>query len=560
MGGMRKLVLCVTALLAISCGEVVSTPTDTEPDPCATGTCECTAATEAADCGAHQFCNVAETGRTCECVAGYTEGVNGCVWTGSMRDTAFKEQAAWQPVNGALMNPTAVGGVDPGEASFLPSALCNLAHVKQDVLMPTFAKAEPLVLELSYKNQIDFNQFDRALMGVSFGGNWSPFPNFGDNQFHSVRICLPEGAYAPGSTTGAGAPVTFAFGPYLQPDRCPNSTVTNFAVDHAAIVAANAGECGTTPGQGVNFDAEGMGGWTFTTSGASSGGFAAGIGASGSRAARINLTNRCDGASMSTTINVPLVASPALEMFVGASAGASASISVGGLLSMTPFDTVPAGTTSRTLKVCLPPAMRGQVMSLAFALSGGSGLCADVLNHQLFADNVRVIDDPTCDARDGLTNGGLEQGGAVLGASSSQDLAISVARVGSTPGQAHAGTRYFSLESYRRCSGASYTVMPLVPAPSGGAGPALKFFANVGVNADASTFVSGRGLMTQTLTEGGGYRAYTVCLNPLNAGRPQLVSFSHDGGSGTCNNTGYGQQLAFVDDITVTTDPTCPAQ
>ena len=561
MGVMSKLVLCAVAMLAVSCGEVVDTPTDTEVDPCATGTCECTAATEDADCGAHEYCNVSATGRTCDCAAGYTSGVNGCVWTGSMRDTSFSMQNVWQPVNGALMNPTAVGSVDPGEASFLPSALCSLAHVKQAVDMPTFAKAEPLVLELTYKNAIDFQMFfDQVLMGVSFGGGWSPFPNFSDANFHSVRICLPEGAYAPRGTTGAGAPVTFAFGPFQQPDRCPMSSVTNFAVDHAAIVAANAGECGAMPGQGVNFDAEGTGGWTFTTSGSSSGGFASGVGASGSRAARINLAGRCEAARMETTINVPAVANPAIDMFVGATAGARGTISFGGLFSMPLFDSIPAVTTTRTLHMCLPPALRGQTMNVQFFASGGSGACADVLNNQVFADNVRVVDDPTCDSRDNFVNPGFEQGTQPWGASGSQSTSTSAAIIRSAAGQAHGGTKYLALESYGRCTNSAYTMLPVVPSPSGGAGPALKFFAKVGANPDASTFVSSRGAPTQTLTEGGAYLPYTFCLNPLYAGRPQTVFLSHSGGSGLCDNSNYVQQNAFIDDITVTTDPTCPAQ
>ena len=53
---------------------------------------------------------------------------------------------------------------------------------------------------------------------------------------------------------------------------------------------------------------------------------------------------------------------------------------------------------------------------------------------------------------------------------------------------------------------------------------------------------------------------YTLCLNPLYAGRPTIVSFNHYGGSGTCDATNYGTQFARVDDLELTTDPMCPAQ
>ena len=193
---MVAVALSIVALAA--CGKVQDNTPDA--DPCAVNECVCTTATEDTDCGVHEYCEVGGPGRTCECVAGYTRGASGCVFTGTIQDAAFMQPSVWTPVNGALLNPTAVGSVDAGEASFLPSALCALAAVKQTVDMPSFRKAEPLVLELSYKNQPNFQQgFDQVLMGVSFGGaGWSPLQAFNDPNFHSLRICMPEGGYAPG--------------------------------------------------------------------------------------------------------------------------------------------------------------------------------------------------------------------------------------------------------------------------------------------------------------------------------------------------------------------------
>lgn len=565
-----SLTLFSIALLA-ACGSVSSEQPDAPPgtvdaatdtgvaidaDPCSTSTCECTVATEATDCGAHEFCNVTATSRTCDCVAGYAPGVGGCAWTGAIVDPEIMTSSAWTVANGALANPTAVGGIDPGEISFLPSSLCSLGSAQQTITMPTYAKAEPLVLELSYKNQIDFMNFDRALMGVSFDGGWSPFANFNDANFHTVRICLPEGGYAPAGTPGAGGPVTLALGPYLPPDRCPNSTISNFAVDHAKIVPANAGECGT-PGQGPNFDAEGTGGWTFTVSGSSTGNFVAGAGANGTRGAQLRLGARCDGASMETWFNVPRVANPALELFVAAGPGANASITFGHTLFTMPA--APAGM-SRTFRACLPPSLRGQTMSMRFSLNGGSGLCSDMLNHTVTADNVRVVDDPTCATSAGFTNNGFERAGDVFGAFGSVGTSTASATVRTDMTNAHGGSAYLALESQGRCSSSGYAMMPTVPMASGASGPALKVFAKAGTNPDAQTTISTRGGASQTVTEGGGYASYTVCLNPRFVGRPQLVFVSHQGGSGLCDNSNYTPQSVFIDDVQVTTDPACPAQ
>jgi len=562
-----RTVVWVTFVLGVlaACGKVVDNneSPDAAPDPCEIATCECTTATEDADCGTHKYCEVGGVGRTCECVAGYTDGVDGCVFTGLVQDPGFAAAATWTPVNGALLNTSAAGGADPGEASFLPSALCSLGHVKQTFDAPSFRKAEPLVLELNYKNQFDQQNFDSVNMGVSFNGGWGPLPAFQDSNYHSLRICLSEGGYAPAATTGKGAPVTLALGPYLPPNRCPNSMINNFAIDHAAIVKANVGECGPMPGVGANADAEGAGGWTSSLTGSSSFAFVNGIGVGGTKAARVTLGARCDSASMETFISVPNVANPALDMFVGTNAGAlGAKIQFGtSVFGLTLFSMLPppAGT-SGTIHTCLPPSLRGQTAPLRFAMDNiASGSCADLLNLSLFADNVKVVDDPSCASNDNFVNNGFEQGGVAFGSFGTIGSSTASAVVRTSALLAHSGMKYLALESNGRCSNAGYTMLPTVPASVGASGPAITFFANVGNNPNASSQVRS-GVTTQTLTEGNGYQKYTVCLNPLFVGRPQVVTISHDGGSGLCDNSNYVQQNAFIDDIEVTTDPSCPAQ
>lgn len=560
---MKAAVLASLVIGLLACGKVKGDPGDDGPDasedPCAApNVCECLAASEDTDCGTHEYCETGGPGRTCECVAGYTRGTGtGCVFTGTLQDPGFAAATnpPWTVANGALLNSTAVGGIDPGEATYLPSALCGLAHVKQTVDMPSFRKAEPLVLVLSYKNEFNFMQFDRVSMGVSLGGGWFPLPNFFDALFHTTRICLPEGGFAPAATTGRGAPVTFAFGPYEKPIRCPNSSVNNFAVDHVSIVLANPGECSAVQGQGINFDAESTGGWTFTTTGSSTSGFGNGIGAGGTKAAFVTLGARCDSAFMTTQFNVPLVANPAFEMFMGSNVGANASVDFGdGLFQLS----VPSGS-STTVRTCLPPSLRGQAMNLRFSLNGGSGLCAQILNHQVFADNVRVVDDPACAAVTNFSNVGFEQGGVAFGSFASVSTSTSAATVKNTAGQAHSGTRFLAVESFGRCTSSGLRMLPTVPAAVGANGPAITFFANVGVNPDASTNVFTNGVST-VLVEGGGYQKRTVCLDPLFIGRPQPVTISHNGGSGLCDNSNYVVQSVLVDTIEVTNDPICPAQ
>ena len=551
----RLYLVALFVCAAAACGSI-GKPSD---DVCDDGVCECTAATEVTDCGAHEFCNESDTGKLCECAAGYTDGVNGCVWTGAVQDPAFTSMTTWTPANGALINTTAVGGIDAGEAAFLPSALCAHGQVKQTFDMPTFAKSEPLVLELSYKNPITRSQqgfTERALMGVSFGGvGWSPFPAYNDALFHSTRICLPGGGYAPPATAGKGAPVTLAFGPYQPATGCPNTAITNFAIDHAAIVVANAGECGKEPGLGLNYDAEGAGGWTFSVTGQSFGRFGT-TGDMGSRAVELGLTLRCEGASMSTYFTVPAVANPALEWYAAGNATARATARLGpGLFTMTG----PPRGGSQLTRTCLPPSLRGQTMSLGFDLNGGTGVCADVVSQLLSVDNVRVVEDPACATNDNFANGGFEHGGAPFAAYGTDSTSTSEVVVRGEPGLARTGSKYLQMQSFGRCTSSTFVMTPTVPAAVGASGPALKFYASVGVNPDASSSVFTQGSTSQTLVEGGGYQPYTVCLNPTFVGRPQTVTLSQYGGSGLCDNSNYIPQSTLIDDIEVTTDPNCPA-
>lgn len=552
----------------VACGEVK--PLD--DDICRKPGVECTCAleTEATDCAEpHQACNVTTTGRTCDCVAGYAMGPSGCVWTGSLMDPGFASATTWTVGNGALLNTTAAGGVDPGEVSYVGSALCGLGVVKQTFDMPTFARAEPLVVEISYKNQIVSGQggSDGAPMGVSLGDGWASLPAFNDALFHTVRVCLGESGYGPAGTTGKGAPVTLTLGPYDRPLRCPNTLISNFAIDHAAIVVPNAGECGATPGIAANNDAEGTGGWTFTTggSGSSSGGFIPGIGANGSRAARLTLNQRCDSASMSTAISVPHVANPALDMFAGvAPSGALGSLSIGSSavgLGALPLRLPPPGTGN--YHVCLPPSLSGQTTTLTFTLrNGASGSCADVLNYQVWADNVKVVDDPTCMTTANLIDVGFERTGTLAGAFVNSTYAVpgpdGAVAIRSTAGQAHGGTGYLQIDSFANCSSQGLTTLVVVPPAGAGAGPALKFFAKASVNADA-TVTAAAGPTRLTLTQGNGYQPYTLCLSPLFAGRPQAVTFSS---SVTTIGVACGSvdnQSTQIDDLQATTDPACPA-
>jgi hypothetical protein len=531
---------------------------------CTGGSCQCTVATEATDCGPHEFCDASGGVQQCACVAGYTNPGGGCVWTGAVQDPGISGATAWTVVHGALLNPTAFGGIDPGEADFLPFTLCTQGHIRQTFDMPTFAKAQPLVLELSYKSAMQMGgQFGLgyAMMGVSWDRGWVPLPYFFDAKFHTTRLCLGESAFAPVGTTGRGHPVTLSLGPYDDAIDCPNTVVTNFAIDHAQVIAANPGECGTQFGQGVNPGAEGTGGWTFSSSDPGNG-FIDGIGVGGSRAARAYST--C-GHQVSMKYPIDVVArNPALEMYVATTGGAASTIAgawVG--FGRFPIDVPPVGQ-SAALHMCLPPSLAGQSTDLVLQVLANAITACEVLpDSSIVADEVRVVEDPACQPNDAAGNPGFERPGAMFGAATGNVVNGSAVVIRDAPGVAHSGAGYLSIESYARCSVSEVVLAPIVPAPTATAGPALTFYSNVGGSPDASTN-AGSSVAFVELAKGGGWIKNTLCLDPAFAGRPTLVGFSQYGGNGGpgqgCDSIGYGVQAALIDDLEVTTAPSCPVK
>lgn len=185
---------------------------------------------------------------------------------------------------------------------------------------------------------------------------------------------------------------------------------------------------------------------------------------------------------------------------------------------------------------------------------------ADVLNYQVWADNVKVVDDPTCTTTANLTNPGFERTGTIAGAFINSTYAApnpdGAVAIRSAAGQAHGGSSYLQYDSFANCSSQGMTTFVVVPPANSGGGPALKFFGKASVNADAQVNVAA-GATRLTLTQGNGYQPYTLCLSPIYIGRPQAVTFSSSVttigvGCGTVDN-----QTTQIDDLQVTNDPMC---
>src|SRR5262249_16968915 len=132
---------------------VVDAATDdaADADLCATVVCACSTDT---DCGMHAYCNTTGPGRSCACVAGYTDAGSGCGWTGVVANPAVPDSQVWIAAKGAVVNAGATGvfgAVDPGNATCTSAQACDLPSVSQTITVPPIDRAEPLVLVVSHQ-------------------------------------------------------------------------------------------------------------------------------------------------------------------------------------------------------------------------------------------------------------------------------------------------------------------------------------------------------------------------------------------------------------------------
>ena len=544
------------AFALVACGEVTKRPDaiEVDADPC-TGTCECRVDT---DCpGDNTVCDDQTTSRTCECSAGYTRGTSGaCEWTGVVRDPGFGAATVWT-AGAATIDPnlTDTGILDPGAARFHLDGLCKLARITQDVVMPKEARSQPLVAEITYR-YLSQGFIDTTAPAYGLGAAWRErMPASFSTGWTSVRSCLGSGQSAPPAPSGKGAQLPITVLPERVPVNC-NDASAFLDVDHFEIKPANPNECPAS-GTALNGDAEAMGGWVFTGSSANGNPFSAmiepNVGEANTRGVRLFARNRCSNLAARTAVSVGLLASPALAYFNRTTTGGTAldtDFSLGGVT----LPAINASTADQQRKLCVPATMRGDTIDFVAALNL-FGACAEIVNASSVTDNVKIVNDPTCGTDPAISDPGFESPNSLIGAFSTPGQ--SLARTLNDASMAHTGNGVLQLSVMQLCSGATWQANVVVPAASSSGGPALSFFYRAPPPANYNFFVQAGTVSFAPMLDSQ-WHAGTVCLNPLLSGRTAPVVFGMSGGSGTCANT-IPPETAFVDDLQVTTDPSCPA-
>ena len=561
---MTRYLLCLFVGLA-GCGDVVGRTTDAAPDPCPGAVCECTAATEAMDCGLHEVCNESGGNRQCECAAGYAaSGDSACAFTGLPADPGFQDPTKWTAVGmGPVVNATAPGSKQPGELVLDKTALCNYSGIKQTVTMPPFERADSLKLTVTHTvNDPMFDFFTSFTMQVGVGKQWVEFTPV-RNQYKTSSFCLGPAAF--------GGPVDItinAQGSML----CTNTTTGSIRIDELKIELAAPGECPKQDGI-VNGDFQLATGWLFPSVQSGAGQILPNIGENGSFAAQLTQPNRCSEVTALGTVRIPTEAQnahPAFDIYWNGTSNTRLAVQIGGKS----IGTLNANGVIKHSRVCIPKWAAGNTTSIGFfAQRASDNNCGVALNRTFILDNITIVDEPACGTLADITDPSFERIANAMGPMPGWGLLHGYvnddeggrAFIINQPANAATGMGVLRTSNSNPCVGfgeAGAEFATVVPAASGTAGPAVKFSAKAAANANTETRATmlpvTQNSPFKTIVENGVYAPNVLCIPPNLIGR--LVGFKLSTGSLGGGCAPIAEEFGFFDDVSVGTDASCPAQ
>lgn len=500
----------------------------------------CAPSCEAAACGPYSTC-VDETGTAvCGCVAGFTrDGGSECAFSGVIQDPGFENAPpAWAVDGGAAVTPDAGGATTIGFA-LLPGDRFQ-ASVTQRIELPPLASAGPMRISYKLRTYCPTSYCYAAptllaTVGDSYiGGANTPY-SFGD-----FTSCLGEAAY------GGQRDLTFT-----QMSESPNAGSYGVMIDDVQLSPDPS--C-VTPAQRVlngNFEADG--GWTLEQTAS----IDDGAGVNGSRGAKLRGgTTICSAPSkMRGLISVPVsVSSPALDFKHASNGSGTFNLTLGGVNVASLQDT---GGPFESKHFCLPPAMRGSTVNVSFDVPRypGTGYCSDPDPREYVVDDVKLVDDPSCGNRS-IPGGDFELNdrttGWEIGPVIVNGAVTGVNRIEAGNGQLATHGLHQAVTNV--CASAVATALYVVPASSGSAGPAIKFWYRTVNSPRVTVSPSGTPLPLAPV-----WAQAKICLPPSSHHSLRHLKLrTQDPAGGGCTTATDHQ--AYFDDFEVTTDPSCPAQ
>jgi hypothetical protein len=470
----------------------------------------------------------------------------------ALRDPDFSTTTTWSADDEVTLTP--------GAATFSLSAVCDHRVVTQTVLTPPLSCARPLVLTVN----VALDDIDRVNFVFGFGGKWYPQLFAGTPIWN---ICLGASAF--------DGEQTFAFGGAINQAFCPAlpGVTSSIKIQHLSIAEDVQGTC-PLPGIVKNGDFEyGAAPWTLVA-GEGVAEIAPGRGEGASAGARLATDHRCQQPSIQGVISLPssaMLPNPALRIWSNGTKNAVASVRVGPrppdhLLGAT---YLPGQGGPASANVCIPRWAQGtaQQFELGFAPTEYAEQCQEPLAREIIFDGISFVTDPACATDANIFDPGFEQtavpssGASFWALQRYEDVPTSDVELVVDPTIAHTGKVAARFTGSTPCPVAAMSGSVTMPGPEGANGPALKFWydasgtSHLGLNVVLGALSAPVALpVTTTWTQ------FTACLDPRLATHPDLLTFSlvSEDGGGTCSDA-FPVETILLDDVELTTDPSCPS-
>ena len=436
----------------------------------------------------------------------------------------------WQTSGGATLETWVPPGIDPGVARFDPtkSSAVAFAFVTQYFETPAYSLTQQYALETYGIGDGVHARIDNMTIGnVMLGSALS-----------KSRICLGERAF--------GHVIGLAFG--------AGSHGTNIDLDHVSMPSAP--EC-PSAGALLNGDFESSEGWTakarseiVPTGGPSTG-----------HAGHLTVISGSEAILDHAAVSFPwkTMARPAMRIVAKGSGPPFE------LRAPYVFGRVQAPAAPATTLVCLPEWAKGLV--LPFSVAFRKDTISPAVEY--FVDDLAFVSEPSCPESSFLLGGDFEGPTAAtywatkagpINPALPPPLSPPTAGIVTT-GDAHGGASHVLFSLPESCEYAYATQTITVPPPQPGRGPAVKLWYKTSGSGQATMTISVNDtLQSASLSAAPAWTQRTLCLDPYGANRPTdlFIHAQVPYPSGACG--AIPLETLAIDDVEVTTDPSCPSQ
>jgi hypothetical protein len=533
------------------------------------GVCTSTCAMAMLTCGAHEACVDSNGPAHCACVTGYsisdggttdgggTDAGSACAFTGGPLDPTFQNMPpAWQTLDaGAVIEADAMvgtGQLDPGFGDFGHAPLCTpQSKIQQTFDMPTVAQAEPLELKVSAAIDCgdcveELRQGSLEQLAIAFGEGYVPTQlAYASQTFNVYDICLGDRAFGPG--------VNLSFSSWQTGGAlfC-SDPASDIYIDHASIEPSTTCPAANTV---LNGNFESPGGWT--ADGMAS--VKPNIGVGGSTAGELDQATSTDYAALTGTMSPPFQSIPqaALTFTYNGTNGLGMNVQIGSRDAVD-IALVTGTATFDTATICIPEWAKGVPVSLTFQAPYNYPTVTQASD--FVVDNVAFGTDARCPVVADIIDSGFERTDPGSGWALNEDYSdygyVSYTTVSAN---VHGGARALQINMEGPCAGPSVQTTVTVPDSVGAAGPAVKFWYKTDPYANGVYFTAFVGQSNVMLPAESAWTQQTMCLPPTQPGRGYNFELYGSTDGGTCAST-FAPVNGYFDDVTVTTDATCPTQ